>query len=408
MRKLASIRVVREIRAIPGADAIEAAKIDGWWLVVKKDEFTVGTRCVYCEIDSVLPDKPEFEFLRTKKFTIKTIKLRGQISQGIAFRVVDVLPGKYQNMPEGTDVTEIIGVRHADDIKAEKQAAKRKGLARLAPVRRAGMTFPQGVPKTDEERVQNLDPLLDKYRGTRFYITEKMDGSSFTAFYRDGEFGVCSRNWRLAKPGDTAWAKFCNKYQVAKKVKHVEYRFASLFNKYAFKQVRWVRENVFAGLLDLVNIDAGVDNNYWDLAIQLDLEANMRKLGFNLAIQGEMCGPGIQGNKYQLQNKHLYVYSMLDLDTGKYVDWTSLVYVCNQIGLETVPLISDNFVLQHSGEDLLKMADGKSVVYKQVLREGLVFRPWEVTYDSEIAGLNHSFVSFKAVSNKWLEAFDKA
>ena len=81
MRNLASIQKISKLEPIPNADTIEKATVLGWELVVKKGEFKEGDLCVYCEIDSVLPERPEFEFLRTKKFRIKTIKFKGQISQ---------------------------------------------------------------------------------------------------------------------------------------------------------------------------------------------------------------------------------------------------------------------------------------------------------------------------------------
>jgi len=84
MRKLATIQKIKSLEPIPEADKIEKAIVLGWQLVVKKGDFKVGDYCVYCEIDSVLPERPEYEFLRPRKFRIKTAKLRGQISQGIA------------------------------------------------------------------------------------------------------------------------------------------------------------------------------------------------------------------------------------------------------------------------------------------------------------------------------------
>ena len=83
MRHLATIREVSEIRPIEGRDRIVLATVDGWHVIVTKDDFHVGTKCVYIEIDSVLPEKPEFEFLRTKKFRIRTMKMAGVISHGI-------------------------------------------------------------------------------------------------------------------------------------------------------------------------------------------------------------------------------------------------------------------------------------------------------------------------------------
>src|SRR5262249_31729418 len=95
MRKLAIIQTVNAVEPMPNADAIEKVGVLGWWVVVKKGEHRPGNKIVYCEIDSLLPERPEFEFLRASSFKpaqvdatvgtvlpagfrIKTIKLRGQ------------------------------------------------------------------------------------------------------------------------------------------------------------------------------------------------------------------------------------------------------------------------------------------------------------------------------------------
>ena len=112
MRKLASIQKIVSLEPIKDADKIEKATVLGWELVVaKKDNFKVGDLVVYCEVDSILPDKPEFEFLRERKFRIKTIKLRGQVSQGICFPLSILPKAKYN---EGEDVTEVFGARKYD------------------------------------------------------------------------------------------------------------------------------------------------------------------------------------------------------------------------------------------------------------------------------------------------------
>ena len=107
MRKLVSIQEIKDIKPIENADKIEVVKVLGWNVVVKKDEFKIGDKIVYAEIDSLFPEKEEFEFLRDRHFRIRTIRLRGQVSQGICFPM-DILPeGNYEI---GDDVTKILGV----------------------------------------------------------------------------------------------------------------------------------------------------------------------------------------------------------------------------------------------------------------------------------------------------------
>ena len=187
MRQLATIQKIEELRPIEGADAIECARVLGWELVVKKGQFKVGDLCVYCEIDSILPaDNPHFAFLEGKR--IKTVKLRGQISQGIAFGL-EVLPSLEEFYhdgvdPVGTDCTEHLKVTKWEPVQT-MAGGQPKG------------NFPEYIPKTDETRVQILQPLLDQFAGTRCYITEKLDGSSITIWRLDGELHVASRNLQM-------------------------------------------------------------------------------------------------------------------------------------------------------------------------------------------------------------------
>ena len=68
-RKLATIRKINDLSPIEGADKIEVATVDGWKVVVAKDVgHKIGDWVVYCEIDSFLPIKEEFEFLRKSSY----------------------------------------------------------------------------------------------------------------------------------------------------------------------------------------------------------------------------------------------------------------------------------------------------------------------------------------------------
>jgi hypothetical protein len=167
--------------------------------------------------------------------------------------------------------------------------------------------------------------------------------------------------------------------------------------------VRWLRETLFTQLLDLVKIDNGVDNKYWDLALELDLENKLKDLGYNVALQGEMCGPSIQANSYKLTNKHIFIFNVYDLDNQVYWPTDKSRDLCKKLDLQFVPVIYDKFVLTHSIDQLLTMSDGMSLVNPKTRREGLVFRLVNPTYDTSIAGLNRGFVSYKVISNKWLE-----
>ncbi|MFK7932768.1 MAG: RNA ligase (ATP) [Saprospiraceae bacterium] len=193
MRKLASIQRIKALAPIPNADAIVRATVLGWQLVVRKDEFQVGDLCVYIEIDSVLPPRPEFEPIRQRTNRIKTIRLRGQISQGICFPL-SILPVGTP-IEEDLDVTEILNITKYEPPIPAQLAGTMKG------------NFPSFIPKTEETRVQVLANLLEKYAGEMCFVTEKLDGSSVTYYLNNDEFGVCSRNLDLLETESNSFWK---------------------------------------------------------------------------------------------------------------------------------------------------------------------------------------------------------
>ena len=202
MRKLATIRKIDALRPIPDADAIECAVIGGWTCVVKKGEFKAGDLAVYCEIDSWIPHELA-PFLSTGKEPrvfdgiqgerLRTMKLRGQLSQGLLLPFAIMKPFFDDILfTEGVDVSELLGIVKYEAPIPAQLAGEVKGM------------FPGWIQKTDQERVQNLKEEFDYWLREQhvWEITEKLDGSSMTVYLRDGEFGVCSRNLEL-KPSET-------------------------------------------------------------------------------------------------------------------------------------------------------------------------------------------------------------
>jgi len=338
-RKLASIRKISDLSPIEGADKIELATVDGWKVVVAKDvNHKVGNLVVYCEIDSFLPTEPEFEFLRKSSykkmgdlegFRLRSIKLRGQISQGLILplqEAIDVIKRRngevYQEMiSEGSDVTQLLGiVKYEPPIPAEF-AGKVKGL------------FPSFIRKTDEERVQNLSSEYESFKQHKFYVTEKLDGSSATFYFKDGLFGVCSRN------------------------------------------------------LELLETEG---NTFWKVARELDLENKLKEVSYNLCIQGELIGEGLQGNPYKIKGQTVRFFNAFNIDTYEYLDFKGFEHLIDMLELKTVPILDDNFTLPYSVDELLKYADSKSVLNPNFDREGVVIRSLDRT------------ISFKVISNKFL------
>lgn len=214
-RKLASIREIADIKPIEGADNIELAIVDGWQCVVKKGEFQKGQACIYFEIDSFLPIVEELEFLRKSSykkmgdkegFRLKTIKLRGQISQGLAlplFTFVEEIGQSEALMLIGLDLTERLGVVKYDPPIPACLSGIMKG------------NFPSFIRKTDQERVQNIWNDI-KDCNEEFEVTVKLDGTSCTYYLKDGIFGVCSRNLELVEDDNNTLWKIAKEDEIEK------------------------------------------------------------------------------------------------------------------------------------------------------------------------------------------------
>jgi RNA ligase (TIGR02306 family) len=314
-RKLATIRKISAIESIEGADAIEVAVVDGWKVVVKKGEFQVDSLAVYIEIDSWVSNdiapflskgKEPREYEGVKGERLRTVKLRGQLSQGLLLPLEPTCANIDSLLFEGLDVSLPLNI-----IKWERPMnAQLAGMARG--------NFPALVPKTDQERIQNLTRSFEQYQQDSWSITEKLDGSSCT-FYLDDEdvFHVCSRN------------------------------------------------------LDLKEDQA---NSFWKVARKFDIEGIMRRNFMKgMAIQGEMIGEGIQGNQYKVQ-LDFYVYDMYNVHTGQYLLPVQLESACEKLGLKHVPIIRDVARLNdHTIQSLLQYAEGKSLLNGSN-REGVVFK----------------------------------
>jgi RNA ligase (TIGR02306 family) len=237
-----------------------------------------------------------------------------------------------QDLSEGSDVTEMLGVvKYEPPIPAQLSGQVKGG-------------FPGFLRKTDEERIQNLEEQYQRWRSNpelSFYVTEKLDGSSFTCYLKDGQFGVCSRNLELAEP------------------------------------------------------EEGDENTFWKVVREMDLRGKMEKacqeLGRNLCIQGEMIGSGIQGNPYNLKGQTLRLYNIFDIDAQEYFGLPMFLTTAEHLlEIPTVPVLEMNFELPETIEDLLAYAESKSVLNKDTEREGVVIR----SLDRKI--------SFKSISNVFL------
>lgn len=356
MRVLASYRKIDTVRHHPNADALDIVTIDGWECVSKRDSFVPGDIAVYFEIGSLLPVKPQFEFLRKncfKKtdngegFRIKTIKLRGEIAQGLLMPIQDVFTDTPAPAPfeDGFDLTEIIGV-----VKYETPVRNTgNGLIVGAP----RGNFPDFIPKTDQERLQNkYNKYSSIYKNDTFEVTLKLDGSSMTIYHVNGEEekrGICSRN---------------NDLDIDIPMEDIRSHF--------------LKVGIQKGLLDA-------------------LSEYCRSTGQSLALQGELMGPGVQKNRESLDDHYFYLFDIFDISSQKYLDseerqnvyWSLLDINDN---FRHVPIIRNIELFEEFGniQDICNWVDGApSIEHKYA--EGYVFKH-----------LTNPHISFKVISRNYL------
>lgn len=369
MRKLATVRKIDALEPIDGADLIEAAVIGGWKVVVKKGEFSVGSLATYFEIDSWIPNelapfltsegKEPREYNGIKGERLRTVRLRKQISQGLLLPVSVIHQAVNRRMEEFGIILDSVSFEIAEDMDVSDLLNIHKYeppmSAQLAGVAKGN--FPSFIPKTDEERVQNLSRSLYSWINSvdEWEVTEKYDGSSMTVYIKNAadeegnpirKFGVCSRNLELK---DTE------------------------------------------------------DNSFWKQARADDIENKLRELvpDRNLAIQGELIGEGIQGNKYRILGTQFHVFTIYDIDKGEYLSSDERVALAEKLGLNHVKVLEKISLYRNPAgtgvtvpdviKSLLDYAEGKSVLNAQTEREGVVFK-----------NINDPSLHFKAISNKFL------
>lgn len=377
IRSLAHIERVHDIQPIEGADRIELVHCLGWQCVATKGEFREGDLCVYFEIDSRVDyTKEPFKFMESRNGKVKTIKLRGVISQGLALPLdkFDINLSKYK---EGDDVTKLLGVTKIQ-TEEELRLAKEEKDPRIDRVNSRYKKFtkskfgkwcmkysftrniilkllggkkvkrkewPDFISKTDEIRIENMpQQLMDK---KPLEVTEKIDGTSTTFFIKKKrgskyEFGVCSRNIRQLDDKQTCF----------------------------------------------------FDNNvYWEMAFKYKIEENLNLMAKELnypnyiCLQGETIG-NVQGNPYKLNENRFYGFNFI-VDGKKWDSIEAKEYV-KKFNIMWVPILQTDFICPDTMEEMKDLATAKSVINPSVLREGCVYRDSENT------------ISFKNVSREYL------
>lgn len=371
-RSLAHVEKIEWIRPIEGADKIELCGVLGWQCVIaKKESFKVGDIVVYCEVDSVMPEKPEFEFLRDRKFRVKTIKLKGQVSQGLVLPISVIGKNKFDI---GSDVTELLGItkylsqsEKEDVVKTEVAKSKlSKFMKRYSWYRKLFLSnkqkssFPYWVSKTDEERIQNIPRVLSDFADCHIYVTEKIDYQSGTW---TGKMVPIFSGW------------------IGKLFPIKKYQFVVCSR-------------------NITNNDK--NSLYWKIAKKYNLEQILME-NPTLTIQGEQGDTNVQGNKYGITEPTMWVFNIIDHELGYHYDWYDMSAFCEKYNLNTVRRLSINGIacaklsdLGSTVEEVVEFSKGKSLL-ADIPREGIVVRC--------IRG-GKKILSFKAINPDFLLKYD--
>ena len=381
-RELAYVVAIDEIRPIEGYDRVEYARVNGWWVIISKnDNLSVGDKCVYFEVDSRCPSTDErFAFLEKRNYKVKTLKMCRVFSQGLLMPL-SLFP-ELGDVEVGTFLTEKLGIKYAADEDNERKAAKvnkdkkyqsmaarNAKLFKKKPFRwlmkrewgrkllfaffgkkrdnpRSWPTHFPYVHRTDEERIENLPTVLNYERP--LIVTEKLDGTSTTFIlerkkHNKFEFYVLSRNVRQADE----------------------------------KQECYHDHNI-----------------YWDMAFKYNVEDHLRQFLIEnpdcpyVCIQGESVG-SVQGNPLKLAEDDFYCFNFIDGRKGRLPSIEGKTIV-EQWNMKWVPILDTKFKMPGDMEEFKQMATAKSVVNPEVWREGIVLR--DPTND----------FSFKNVSREYL------
>lgn len=356
MHELAKVTRIQSIAPIEGKDRIELARVENYDSVVSKGDFSPGDRCVYIFYDSILPERPEFEFLRKRcwseklqGFRIKPMRLGGIVSEGLVMPMSILPEGEYK---DGQVVTDLLGIRlyeppeppvsyfgHRAPLREKVRRVLLKcrltrSLAKRIP--RIPADYPPQIKKSDED---NIEALWDDLKGSDdlWYLTEKVEGQSATYIYRNGKLECYSHNMRV---WDGAWVQFAEENNLKERMRHF-------------------------------------------------CRATGRK---GVVVQGELCGPGIQKNIYKLDRLKLFVFGMMELD-GTRMDAHDMCAHSAFLHLDTVPFIDEHRRLPGTLDEILSGCEGMSLI-SDVQREGIVWR-------SESSGKH-----FKAKSRSYKVWFD--
>jgi len=318
MERLAYIGKVVNVQPIEGADRIVAADVvcgkgRRWACVVPKGT-QVGDEGVVFLQDCIVPRLPALQFMEARKWRVSMSRFKGVPSEALFIDITDLMIDTPNGGLDLHSTLNLLGRFVGEDVSDVLGCTKYEKPVPASVGGEIMRAFPSFIPKTDELNFQGARELVDALHGHPWYATVKLDGSSSTVYKWQGEFGVCSRNWELRETES---------------------------------------------------------NGFWQIARKYNLRTFLPD---GLAVQFELCGPGIQGNPMGLPKIDGYVFDVYDIEKRKYVDRDKLVDICVDIKMSKVALVEDDLYFDLDDEQLRKLAEGLYPNGKQ--REGIVVRSY--------------------------------
>lgn len=335
--KLATIEQIIKIEPIPNADSIELATVLGWDVVISKGKFNIGDLCIYIPIDTLVDtSRPWFSFLSKdltyKPIRIKSTKIRGVWSQGLILPFCSDIKNCIQIQEIGVDIGDIIGV-----------SKYYKDICQLVQTKSTNpntmIEFPTDIiAKTDEDNLKSKPKLINELKGKKLYITKKLDGSSMTIIYLNNKFFVCSRNYILEP------------------------------------------ESQMYQFVDKTGIFSNISVN----------------INYNIAIQGEFCGPKINSNKLKLSTYKFYVFNVKNLDTNEYFGLNELKELTKKLNLDFVEVL-EIFDYDDSWDVKKFQEYSNQIKYGNEVGEGIVIRPVRPVWSKIL----NKFLSCKVINQNY-------
>ena len=341
MHDLAVVSKIQSITPIEGKDRIVLAKVENYDTIVQKDDFKVGDTVVYVFYDAILPDKPEYEFLRKRCWSdkwkghrIRPMKMGGVVSEGLVLPM-SVLPPKKKGYKLGQVVTDELEIRLYDpEAQLEAHSKKRskfldymfqyawfrKFYRKFFQKARSKEGYPIWIEKSDEENIEKCYGDISLHPETKYIVSEKMEGMATTFTMDKGKFKVYSHNFNVLAG---AWVEVAKLYGIEDKLK------------------KWCKEKSIS----------------------------------TIAIQGEICGPNVQGNIYGFKTLEIFLYGGWHSNHVR-LTWSEVEEIAKYIGIPTVPVLDKGKTI-YDLDQMIKDSDGVSVFKngnKPVKREGLVWR----------------------------------